>query len=109
MYCHTFRKTALFIRFSVRHICDIFKKYTLSFSLDGIPFLMHDSTMRRTTNIADIYPARILEDPSMFNWTDLSLLNAGEWFVEVSCVIIVFFYLIRWYAVESWDWLSWGL
>ncbi|KAM8975081.1 glycerophosphodiester phosphodiesterase domain-containing protein 5 isoform 2-T2 [Pelodytes ibericus] len=52
-------------------------------SYDGIPFLMHDSTLRRTTNVEEVYPLLYNEHPSMMNWTDLERLNAGEWFVKV--------------------------
>ncbi|MEE6473196.1 hypothetical protein FKM82_009888 [Ascaphus truei] len=51
-------------------------------SFDGVPFLMHDSTLRRTTNVEDVYPELSYEHPSMINWTELERLNAGEWFLK---------------------------
>lgn len=51
-------------------------------SYDGIPFIMHDSTLRRTTNIVDVFPERADEDCSQFNMSDLQMLNAGNWFIE---------------------------
>ncbi|XP_077197354.1 glycerophosphodiester phosphodiesterase domain-containing protein 5 isoform X3 [Paroedura picta] len=51
-------------------------------SYDGVPFLMHDRTLRRTTNVEELFPELASEHPSMFNWTDLEALNAGEWFFE---------------------------
>ncbi|XP_039600474.1 glycerophosphodiester phosphodiesterase domain-containing protein 5-like isoform X1 [Polypterus senegalus] len=51
-------------------------------SHDGIPFLMHDRTLRRTTNVGKVFPHRTGEASSMFNWTDLQSLNAGEWFIK---------------------------
>ncbi|XP_048349737.1 glycerophosphodiester phosphodiesterase domain-containing protein 5 isoform X3 [Sphaerodactylus townsendi] len=51
-------------------------------SYDGVPFLMHDTTLRRTTNVEEVFPELASEHSSMFNWTDLESLNAGEWFFE---------------------------
>ena len=62
-------------------------------SVDGVPFLMRDSTLRRTTDVEKIFPDRHAEDASFFNWTDLRQLSAGQWFLEVekSLVEWVFF------------------
>ncbi|XP_065689754.2 glycerophosphodiester phosphodiesterase domain-containing protein 5 isoform X1 [Patagioenas fasciata] len=51
-------------------------------SYDGVPFLMHDKTLRRTTNVEEVFPERAYEHSSMFNWTDLEKLSAGEWFLQ---------------------------
>nr|XP_060627253.1 glycerophosphodiester phosphodiesterase domain-containing protein 5 isoform X2 [Anolis sagrei ordinatus] len=51
-------------------------------SYDGVPFLMHDKTLRRTTNVEEVFPQLAYEHASMFNWTDLEVLNAGEWFLR---------------------------
>ncbi|XP_054830880.1 glycerophosphodiester phosphodiesterase domain-containing protein 5 isoform X2 [Eublepharis macularius] len=51
-------------------------------SYDGVPFLMRDKTLQRTTNVKEVFPERYSEHSSMFNWTDLESLNAGEWFFE---------------------------
>ncbi|XP_072258057.1 glycerophosphodiester phosphodiesterase domain-containing protein 5 isoform X2 [Pyxicephalus adspersus] len=51
-------------------------------SHDGIPFLMHDGTLRRTTNIERVFPELASEPSSMLNWTVLDRLNAGDWFVK---------------------------
>ena len=61
---------------------------TFIFSIDGVPFLMHDKTFRRTTNIADVFPDRVDESTSMFNISDIKKLNAGQWFIDVSLLII---------------------
>lgn len=53
------------------------------YSYDGIPFLMHDSTLTRTTNVAEVFPNRTHLHASMFSWTDLQQLNAGDWFLLV--------------------------
>jgi hypothetical protein len=52
-------------------------------SQDGMPFLMHDSTLLRTTDVSTIFPGREHEDASSFTWVELQKLNAGEWFAEV--------------------------
>ncbi|KAG5843379.1 hypothetical protein ANANG_G00150280 [Anguilla anguilla] len=51
-------------------------------SLDGVPFLMRDRTLRRTTDVAKVFPARQFSDASLFNWTELRSLNAGQWFLK---------------------------
>ncbi|XP_038144406.1 glycerophosphodiester phosphodiesterase domain-containing protein 5 isoform X1 [Cyprinodon tularosa] len=54
----------------------------VTISYDGIPFLMHDSTLRRTTNVAEVFPNRTQLDASMFTWAELQQLNAGSWFLS---------------------------
>ncbi|CAB1349131.1 unnamed protein product [Coregonus sp. 'balchen'] len=54
----------------------------VAISLDGIPFLMRDRTLRRTTDVGKVFPSRQLDDASSFNWTDLHSLNAGQWFLK---------------------------
>lgn len=55
----------------------------LSCSLDGVPFLMHDTTLRRTTNVEEEFPELARRPASMLNWTVLQRLNAGQWFLKV--------------------------
>jgi glycerophosphoryl diester phosphodiesterase len=54
----------------------------IQISLDGIPFLMHDETLMRTTNILEVYPTRASDHASSFSMDELSLLNAGLWFIQ---------------------------
>ncbi|MFW9923407.1 MAG: glycerophosphodiester phosphodiesterase family protein [Candidatus Thorarchaeota archaeon] len=54
----------------------------VAISYDGIPFIVHDDTFRRTTNIDQIFPNRINDQVSSFNLSDILLLDAGSWFVE---------------------------
>jgi glycerophosphoryl diester phosphodiesterase len=49
-------------------------------SLDGVPFLMHDSSLQRTTDVAAIFPERANDRPENFTLAELKQLNAGEWF-----------------------------
>lgn len=52
-------------------------------SLDGVPFLMHDPTLQRTTNVEEEFPWLARRPASMLNWTVLQRLNAGQWFLKV--------------------------
>lgn len=54
----------------------------LMISLDGVPFLMHDETLARTTNIAEVFPDRVEEPASNFTIAELKQLNAGLWFIQ---------------------------
>lgn len=54
------------------------------FSYDGVPFLMHDRTLQRTTNVHEVFPNRTSTPASMFTWAELESLNAGTWFLSVS-------------------------
>jgi glycerophosphoryl diester phosphodiesterase len=51
-------------------------------SLDGVPFLMHDETLARTTNIAEVFPERVDDRASSFTLEELRTLNAGLWFIQ---------------------------
>ncbi|XP_060038820.1 glycerophosphoinositol inositolphosphodiesterase GDPD2 isoform X2 [Erinaceus europaeus] len=51
-------------------------------SSDGVPFLMHDEHLSRTTNVASVFPSRITAHSSNFSWAELKKLNAGTWFLE---------------------------
>nr|KAF6437654.1 glycerophosphodiester phosphodiesterase domain containing 4 [Molossus molossus] len=51
-------------------------------SIDGVPFLMHDHDLRRTTNIMEVMPNSSRIQSSFFYWSFLSTLNAGKWFVD---------------------------
>ncbi|XP_062861178.1 glycerophosphodiester phosphodiesterase domain-containing protein 5 isoform X2 [Trichomycterus rosablanca] len=51
-------------------------------SYDGVPFLMHDSTLRRTTNVRKVFPNRTDTPAAMFTWEELEMLNAGNWFLQ---------------------------
>ncbi|XP_036444600.1 glycerophosphodiester phosphodiesterase domain-containing protein 5 isoform X2 [Colossoma macropomum] len=52
----------------------------VTISYDGMPFLMHDKSLRRTTNVEDIFPNRTRSPAAMFTWNELQQLNAGAWF-----------------------------
>lgn len=51
-------------------------------SLDGMLFLMHDATLARTTNVAEVFPERKNDNASLFTLAELQQLNAGKWFID---------------------------
>uniref|UniRef100_A0A3Q2ZMZ3 Glycerophosphodiester phosphodiesterase domain containing 5b n=1 Tax=Kryptolebias marmoratus TaxID=37003 RepID=A0A3Q2ZMZ3_KRYMA len=54
----------------------------VAISVDGVPFLMHDPDLRRTTDVEKVFSDRQMNKASFFNWTDLQQLNAGQWFLK---------------------------
>ncbi|XP_033834369.1 glycerophosphodiester phosphodiesterase domain-containing protein 5-like [Periophthalmus magnuspinnatus] len=54
----------------------------VTLSLDGVPFLMHDRTLLRTTDVQQQYPERSRSPAAMFSWSQLRTLNAGAWFLS---------------------------
>ncbi|KAL0994635.1 hypothetical protein UPYG_G00125170 [Umbra pygmaea] len=54
----------------------------VTISYDGIPFLMHDRTLKRTTNVREVFPNRTDTPAAMFTWAELQTLNAGAWFLQ---------------------------
>ncbi|MEO5672112.1 MAG: glycerophosphodiester phosphodiesterase [Ramlibacter sp.] len=46
---------------------------------DGVPFLLHDSTLGRTTNGAEIFGPAPSEVAGDHPWTELARLDAGGW------------------------------
>ena len=51
-------------------------------SLDGKLFLMHDSTLIRTTDVETVYPDRATERAETFTSAELSRLNYYAWFIQ---------------------------
>lgn len=51
-------------------------------SYDGVPFLMHDSTLKRTTNVEIVFSDRADLRASNFTLSELKQLDAGSWFVD---------------------------
>jgi glycerophosphoryl diester phosphodiesterase len=52
-------------------------------SLDGTLFLMHDATLKRTTDIKAVFPDRKNDNASLFTLAELKQLNAGAWFLAL--------------------------
>jgi glycerophosphoryl diester phosphodiesterase len=53
----------------------------ITVSYDGTLFLMHDSTLARTTDVLQIFPGREKDPADRFTWGELSQLDAGQWFI----------------------------
>jgi glycerophosphoryl diester phosphodiesterase len=47
---------------------------------DGVPIVMHDTTLRRTTNAASVYPRRSPWRVGDFTLAEIGRLDAGSWF-----------------------------
>uniref|UniRef100_A0A8C7FGM7 Glycerophosphodiester phosphodiesterase domain containing 4 n=1 Tax=Oncorhynchus kisutch TaxID=8019 RepID=A0A8C7FGM7_ONCKI len=55
----------------------------ITISADGVPFVMHDLTLQRTTNVEEVFPNRTHTPAALFTWSDVQQLNAGAWFLSV--------------------------
>lgn len=49
-------------------------------SADGVPVLMHDATLQRTTNVAEVFPDKADALVNEFTLAELQQLDAGSWF-----------------------------
>ncbi|MGH8877762.1 MAG: glycerophosphodiester phosphodiesterase [Stackebrandtia sp.] len=47
---------------------------------DGVPVLMRDANLRRTTNVATVFPKRADDNVDTFTLAELESLDAGSWF-----------------------------
>lgn len=47
---------------------------------DGALVLLHDRDLRRTTNVAEVFPARAVDPIGTFTLAELKQLDAGSWF-----------------------------
>ena len=52
-------------------------------TLDGELIVLHDINLKRTTNIADVFPDRIDSPASQFTLAEIKTLDAGSWFNKV--------------------------
>ena len=60
------------------------------FSADGVPFLMHDRTLIRTTDVEEQFPSRKDDCACSFNISEIQQLDAGKWFLEVKTIFDIF-------------------
>lgn len=51
-------------------------------SADGVPFLFHDDTPARTTDVEEVFPGREDDPVTSFTWAELQRLDAGSAFGE---------------------------
>jgi glycerophosphoryl diester phosphodiesterase len=47
---------------------------------DGVLIAVHDDDLRRTTNIAEVFPGREMDTVDKFTFAELQSLDAGSWF-----------------------------
>lgn len=47
---------------------------------DGVLIALHDDNLRRTTNVAEVFPTRADEPVNRFTLAELKQLDAGSWF-----------------------------
>ena len=52
----------------------------VAMSADGIPYLIHDDTLERTSNVAEIFPERGPWPTHAFTLAELRQLDFGTWF-----------------------------
>lgn len=57
-------------------------EFDLTLSRDGTVYLMHDDDLKRTTNVAQLFPGREKDESTTFALTEVKQLTAGQWFVE---------------------------
>lgn len=59
-----------------------FFEIDVQLSADGVPFLFHDNTPARTTNVEDVFPGRENNPITSFTWAELQQLDAGSYFSD---------------------------
>ncbi|WP_026551721.1 glycerophosphodiester phosphodiesterase family protein [Arthrobacter sp. H20] len=57
-----------------------FFEVDVQLSADGVPFLFHDDTPARTTNVEEVFPDRATDPITSFTWAELQQLDAGSYF-----------------------------
>ncbi|GAA4780290.1 hypothetical protein GCM10025784_31400 [Citricoccus nitrophenolicus] len=59
-----------------------FFEIDVQLSADGVPFLFHDNTPARTTNVEEVFPGREDDPITSFTWDELQQLDTGAYFSE---------------------------
>ncbi|WP_343212812.1 glycerophosphodiester phosphodiesterase family protein [Arthrobacter sp. Br18] len=59
-----------------------FFEIDVQLSADGVPFLFHDDTPARTTDVEEVFPGRAADPITSFTWAELQQLDAGSSFDE---------------------------
>ncbi|WP_129666274.1 glycerophosphodiester phosphodiesterase family protein [Phytoactinopolyspora endophytica] len=59
-----------------------FFEIDVQLSSDGVPVIMHDTTLARTTNVEDVFPGREGDLISSFTYDELQQLDSGSWYSE---------------------------
>lgn len=53
----------------------------VAMTADGVPFIVHDDTLLRTSNAQAVFPERKPHTNQLFTWDDVQRLDFGSWFV----------------------------
>lgn len=59
-----------------------FVEIDIQLSADGVPFIFHDDTPTRTSNVAEVFPGREDDPITSFTWEELQRLDVGAYFSE---------------------------
>ncbi|MGP5044361.1 glycerophosphodiester phosphodiesterase [Glutamicibacter ardleyensis] len=59
-----------------------FVEIDIQLSADGVPFIFHDDTPARTSNVAEVFPNRENDPITSFTWDELQRLDVGSYFSE---------------------------
>ncbi|MGP5121487.1 glycerophosphodiester phosphodiesterase family protein [Glutamicibacter sp. BW77] len=59
-----------------------FVEIDIQLSADGVPFIFHDDTPARTSNVAEVFPGRENDPITSFTWDELQRLDVGSYFSE---------------------------
>ncbi|MGC8781060.1 MAG: glycerophosphodiester phosphodiesterase [Anaerolineae bacterium] len=54
----------------------------VAMTADGVPFVVHDDTLVRTSNVKAVFPDRSPWANHLFTWAEVQQLDFGSWFVE---------------------------
>lgn len=63
-----------------REMCVDYLELDLQRTKDGVLIALHDDDLRRTTNIAEVFPGRESDTVDKFTFAELQSLDAGSWF-----------------------------
>lgn len=53
----------------------------VAMTADGVPFVVHDDTLERTSNVRQLFPDRKPWSNHLFTWAEVQQLDFGSWFV----------------------------
>jgi len=70
-------------------------------SYDGEPFVLHDPSFRRTSNIGDVFPSLIDVEACWLNMSQIKQLDAGSWFLRVSTIYLLYDNVTHFMGVEK--------
>ncbi len=65
-----------------RHTHARYIEVDVQLSADGVPVIVHDVTLTRTSNAVEVFPDRESYAVTEFTWDELQQLDAGSWYHE---------------------------